>query len=62
MNKIRFLRIKWGDIMGVDRIVFYSVSCDKCKASMEDWEGEIGRLTQNNRKLAENIAREIGFK
>lgn len=48
--------------MGVDRIIFYSVSCNKCKAPIEDWEGEIGRLTQNNRKLAENIARKVGFK
>lgn len=47
--------------MGVERVVFYSVCCNECKASIEDWEGEICRLTQNNRRLAEQIARKIGF-
>lgn len=46
--------------MPVERNVFYSVCCDKCHCLLEDYTGELARVTWN-KGIAENIARENGF-
>lgn len=48
--------------MGLERVTFYTIRCNKCSSLLEDWTGEIGRLTKDNRKLAEELAEEQGFK
>lgn len=46
--------------MGIVKVSFYSVECNHCKCLLEDYTGELARVTQK-RKLAEIIAKENGF-
>ena len=41
--------------MAVERVIFYSVRCDKCNSLLEDYAGELARRT-HKRALAENEA------
>lgn len=46
--------------MAVERVIFYSVRCDKCNNLLEDYTGELARRT-HKRALAENEAKLNGF-
>ncbi len=46
--------------MAVEREVFYSVRCDLCRCLLEDYTGELARLTYA-RKIAEDLAEQNGF-
>lgn len=46
--------------MAVERVIFYSVRCDKCNSLLEDYTGELARRT-HKRALAENKAKLNGF-
>lgn len=46
--------------MAVEREVFYSVRCDGCRCLLEDYTGELARLTYA-RKIAEDLAEQNGF-
>ncbi len=46
--------------MGVVKVTFYSVECNRCKCLLEDYSGELARLTYD-RKIAERTAEEYGF-
>lgn len=44
----------------IEKTVFYSVRCDGCKCLLEDYTGELARLTYT-REIAENTAKRNGF-
>lgn len=44
----------------VEKTVFYSVRCDGCSCLLEDYAGELARLTYA-REIAENTAKQNGF-
>ncbi len=46
--------------MAIEKEVFYSVRCDRCYRRLEDYTGEIARLTYA-RKIAKQIAKQSGF-
>lgn len=46
--------------MGVEISSFYTVRCNKCKCLLEDYTGDLGRLT-TKRYMAEELAVENGF-
>ncbi len=46
--------------MGVEKMVYHSVRCDKCKRLLNDYKESIARL-KINRNVAIRIAQEIGF-
>lgn len=43
-----------------EREIFYSVRCDGCHCLLEDYTGELARLTYA-RGIAENVAKRNGF-
>lgn len=47
--------------MGIERVVFYTIRCNRCNWTLEDFIGEVCRTTENNRPLAERLARKNGF-
>lgn len=46
--------------MAVEKVNFYTVRCDKCHCLLEDYTGELARITWD-KSIAENMARENGF-
>lgn len=46
--------------MAVEKVVFYSVRCDKCNCLLEDYTGELARLIYT-RDAAEKLAKTNGF-
>ena len=60
MKKI-ILYVKDGDIvMGIKRIVYHSVECDKCKITLDDYKEELPKI-RPNRIMVKKIADEFGF-
>lgn len=49
-----------GDIMGIERIVYHSVRCDKCRILLDSYKEELPRL-RPNRTVAAKVASEHGF-
>lgn len=46
--------------MGVEKIVYYSIRCDKCKCLLNDYKENISRF-KTNRNVATRIAQDVGF-
>ena len=46
--------------MGIVKVTFYSVECNRCKCLLEDYFGELARMTYS-REMAEEMAKEHGF-
>lgn len=46
--------------MGIEKIVYHSIRCDKCKCLLNDYKENISRL-KINRNVAVRIAQEVGF-
>lgn len=46
--------------MGIEKVVFYSVKCDRCKNSLEDYETDVPR-SMKNRTIAAKVAENNGF-
>lgn len=47
--------------MGVKKLSYYTVQCNKCLSVLEDYVGEVAGFT-TRREKAEDYARESGFK
>ena len=47
--------------MGVERVVFHSVRCDKCNKWLDDYKENISKA-RPNRIIASSLAKENGFK
>lgn len=48
------------DILGIEKMVYHSVRCDKCKCLLNDYKKNITRL-KINRNVAIRIAQDMGF-
>lgn len=46
--------------MGIERIVYHSVGCDKCKKVLDDYEDNLSRI-KPNRIMVTKIAENHGF-
>lgn len=46
--------------MALEKMIFYTVRCDACKCLLEDYTGELARITYT-RGNAENMAKQNGF-
>jgi|GEM_PF-2650174 len=44
--------------VGLRRIVYYTIECNKCKSPVEDYAGE---LTERNKESIKSIAKSYGF-
>ena len=46
--------------MGIERIVYYSVRCDKCRTLLDEYDNTLSKY-KVNRAIASKIANENGF-
>lgn len=57
---VLLIRLQTEGNMAVEKVSFYTVRCDKCNCLLEDYTGELARITWN-KAIAESIAKENGF-